>query len=719
MLIKQYELEKQVNFINDQRIKEKLNNEVTVCIKTFIRPECLKRLIDSIRIFYPSIKIIIGDDSFKNQKTNRIWKNNPFKNDKNIEYYKLPYDTKAAYGRNFIISKVKTKFVFVTDDDHVFTEDTKIEHLYKALQDVPYASIAAGTVGDGNNYTLSYFKVDRKMYSLKEHLGIHNGYKSYMSLQTLYLAKVEDILKNNGYNQNLHTGQHSEFNIRMFYNGLVQLHVPSVKCLHKHPSDETHSEYNSKRKNRSLVNRYYDALGIDEVIKYDKELIASSKFFSDPITKANAYICLALAASVLNRYSKRWFISGGTLLGFIRNGDFIPHDCDIDVHYDIEDLNIKMIDEFLSMGLKLKYVFGDLDHGFEISFTYKNVKIDILCKHKFNETQYYTSYWYRGYMLQNLFNNVNATEVKYWYNIPVRVPEDCVNYLERTYGSNWKIPINTTSDPFAPRCLYIPNNLSREEFKLQYKDFVFYKKDYYRDEKTSYNYLKEILKKMINVFIINIDIDLEKWCNIKKILSLMFDSEDFIIHHFSAIKNKNGAYGCAQSHKQLLHYAKKNKMDKILVLEDDISFIFNREKTNRVLRKAIKWSAENKWDLIYLGLNIKTNEVKNFKPTKTNNKNILSGENLEWWGEFAILYNNTSYHVYDDVPNDIKKFQSHHRGDFLLDKKKNLKRYIIKPCLIDHENKFSYTHSITGAPVFRKQNQILSIRKKYKIAKLI
>ena len=42
---------------------------------------------------------------------------------------------------------------------------------------------------------------------------------------------------------------------------------------------------------------------------------------------------------------------------------------------------------------------------------------------------------------------------------------------------------------------------------------------------------------------------------------------------FNAIKNANGAIGCSLSHLSLLQYAKKNNLDHILIMEDDIMFL--------------------------------------------------------------------------------------------------------------------------------------------------
>jgi len=43
---------------------------------------------------------------------------------------------------------------------------------------------------------------------------------------------------------------------------------------------------------------------------------------------------------------------------------------------------------------------------------------------------------------------------------------------------------------------------------------------------------------------------------------------------FNAIKQKSGALGCSMSHLTLLKYAKSNNLDHILILEDDITFLY-------------------------------------------------------------------------------------------------------------------------------------------------
>ena len=77
----------------------KLEDLVTICIKTFERYPCLNRLIESIESKYPKINIIIADDSFNYQSLET-------KNYQNVVQYQMPGGTGFNKGKNLAISQV-------------------------------------------------------------------------------------------------------------------------------------------------------------------------------------------------------------------------------------------------------------------------------------------------------------------------------------------------------------------------------------------------------------------------------------------------------------------------------------------------------------------------------------------------------------------------------------------------------------------------------------
>jgi glycosyl transferase family 25 len=70
---------------------------------------------------------------------------------------------------------------------------------------------------------------------------------------------------------------------------------------------------------------------------------------------------------------------------------------------------------------------------------------------------------------------------------------------------------------------------------------------------------------------------------------------------FNAIKMDNGAIGCSMSHLKILQEAIKNKLDHILIVEDDIKFL-NPELFKSQFNKFIE-NHGNNWDVILLAGN--------------------------------------------------------------------------------------------------------------------
>lgn len=100
----------------------KVDMDITFIIQTFKRQECLDKLLESVKLYYPNIPVIIYDDSIN--------------------------DMGLSWGRNYLVSQVKTKYFLLLDDDFVFTKKTKIETLYKRAKK-GYDVVAGSIVENG------------------------------------------------------------------------------------------------------------------------------------------------------------------------------------------------------------------------------------------------------------------------------------------------------------------------------------------------------------------------------------------------------------------------------------------------------------------------------------------------------------------------------------------------------------------------------------------
>ena len=103
-----------------------LEADVTVLVKTFERPDALRRLLASIRSFYPRMPIVVVDDSAEPLE--------PVP-ESITRYVHAPYNSLgAAAGRNLGLTHVETPYVLVSDDDMVFERRTDVGRMLFRLE---------------------------------------------------------------------------------------------------------------------------------------------------------------------------------------------------------------------------------------------------------------------------------------------------------------------------------------------------------------------------------------------------------------------------------------------------------------------------------------------------------------------------------------------------------------------------------------------------------
>jgi hypothetical protein len=103
-----------------------VERDVTVLVKTVERPEALRRLVDSIRRFYPLIAVLVVDDSREplDPLPEGI-----------TRYLHEPYNSLGSGpGRNFALRYAETEYVLFSDDDMVFGRRTDLGKMLRALE---------------------------------------------------------------------------------------------------------------------------------------------------------------------------------------------------------------------------------------------------------------------------------------------------------------------------------------------------------------------------------------------------------------------------------------------------------------------------------------------------------------------------------------------------------------------------------------------------------
>lgn len=166
--------------------------DVTIVIKTFERPCCIVRLLKSIRRYYPTVQILVCDDS-----RTPLFKDNESPQP-NITWFTLPFEAghSIGAGRNHLIDRVRTKYTFLCDDDSVFNEHTRLEKLHEFLESSNYDFIAGAAGKDKANISV-FEQVGAVVYQrFGRHKGlICPGVVRCDRVDNVWLAKTEVVQK--------------------------------------------------------------------------------------------------------------------------------------------------------------------------------------------------------------------------------------------------------------------------------------------------------------------------------------------------------------------------------------------------------------------------------------------------------------------------------------------------------------------------------------------
>jgi lipopolysaccharide cholinephosphotransferase len=172
-----------------------------------------------------------------------------------------------------------------------------------------------------------------------------------------------------------------------------------------------------------------------------KIIIANaSEFFFKPkklfhgrkiINRKKAKENILILRNILNRTNLRWGLIFGTLLGAVRENNFIAHD---------EDTDIFIFDEDKNKTLDLIHKFRKF--GFEIIRYEKNSLLSITRDNEYIDFYFFKKTFFGrkclDYFIPNFFFK-RITKIKF-INKNFPTLNNAKKYLEFQYGKNWRVP---------------------------------------------------------------------------------------------------------------------------------------------------------------------------------------------------------------------------------------------------------------------------------------
>jgi len=160
------------------------------------------------------------------------------------------------------------------------------------------------------------------------------------------------------------------------------------------------------------------------------------------MNKELAFKNLKEARDILNKLGVQYFLMGGTLLGFMREKDFIPHDDDMDIGVFSQDWTPKITEEFQAQGWQWASAMGKVEQGLEYRFIKDGIQLDVFFWYK--ESDYY---WYAAWWKSNAPENIIKLRFDPFQINHFRINEEIFNipsnpehWLEQIYGQDWRTP---------------------------------------------------------------------------------------------------------------------------------------------------------------------------------------------------------------------------------------------------------------------------------------
>lgn len=238
---------------------------VTIIITAFMRPDCLQRCVESIRRFYPKIKIIVSDNGRPDPYVKRL-----LVETHKCRYLELSFDSGASLAKNVALNLTKSKYAVIIDDDFEFTKETKLEKFKTILDNDETIGVVGGepltssgrTGTKGSRLLINTeksifwrFPIEdpewREIDGIKYHIADYT--RQFLMIRNLPDIRWDDDLKIGGL--------HAAFflNLKLHTKWRVA-YVPEVRVIHSraHPN----IRYTFYRRRKDFKIKFYEKMGL-------------------------------------------------------------------------------------------------------------------------------------------------------------------------------------------------------------------------------------------------------------------------------------------------------------------------------------------------------------------------------------------------------------------------------------------------------------------------
>lgn len=450
-------------------------NQVTACIPTFMRDKYLRNCVTTLKHTYPDIRVIVGDQD--PTLTKAAWLSGQGVN----HYLPLPRDCGISFARNRMLERVTTPYVLIVEDDFAFSPMAHVPELLGLLGEFQIAGGGIVQNGTVRHYEANFREVPdngaAKWEAITHLYRDYNGIR-YQSAECIfnYFVGLTDAVRAIGWDEQFKIGyEHSDFFIRAKQQGVSVGYCPDAVVTHRDNRVQVDPpEYTASRLRTESTALFFKKWGytyLEDIQGGRLYAEGSTKVlpgrpappiyqaanFTNPFKRAAAKRGISLAADALADMRITHWLSNGTLLGAVRDGNFIQHDTDIDLGVWDEgaNTNLRIHSALMSRGFEFVREFGVRGNGYEQAYYVPGphkVKLDIFFYRR--EADYcWMGLHTRDGMKRMRFPSMTGIShfnlLGRWYP----VPGNAHSWLDANYGKDWGTPDTNWKWDTSPRNL--------------------------------------------------------------------------------------------------------------------------------------------------------------------------------------------------------------------------------------------------------------------------
>jgi phosphorylcholine metabolism protein LicD len=179
------------------------------------------------------------------------------------------------------------------------------------------------------------------------------------------------------------------------------------------------------------------------------------------------YQLLLRAIKIVEKCEIKYWLTGGVLLGIIRNQSLIPHDGDLDLAMYKTQATPEILNKLTIEMEKIGFLLlKQSENRIKFKHNITNTKFEIFYFRKY--LKYYWAYCWKGYHYYPK-RYLDTLEVYECNGFKFAVPNDPKGYLKYKFGPNWTKPIKNFKKP-RDYHNYFPKNLNYRKILKNLKE---------------------------------------------------------------------------------------------------------------------------------------------------------------------------------------------------------------------------------------------------------